>query len=78
MWKTGIVLNLWGMADGLYEPKEENSRGITMHYPISLLDVDAKIMFGILASRLSAFLLQNGFINRKQQYQVSQDVLNIV
>ena len=57
----------WSKAEGVYIPKEENLAGISMFCPISLLDIDGKIMFGILANRLAAFLLQNGYINTSVQ-----------
>ena len=53
----------WSKAEGVYIPKEENSAGISMFHPISLLDIDGKIMFGSLANRLVVFLLWNGYID---------------
>ena len=35
--------------------------------PLSLLDVDGKIKMGIFAGRLSAFLLNNSYINTSVQ-----------
>ncbi len=36
-------------------------------HPIALLNVEGKIMFGILAERLSSFVLENGLINTSVQ-----------
>ena len=58
----------WSKAEGVYIPKEgELSRNqfVPVQYPF--LDVDGKIMFGILANRLAAFLLQNGYIDTSVQ-----------
>ena len=57
----------WSKAEGVCIPKEENLAGINMFHPISLLGVDGKIMFGILANSLAAFLLQNGYIDMSVQ-----------
>ena len=67
LWRNDVVSDSWSKAEGVYIPKEENSVGISMFCPISLLDMDGKIMFGILANRLAAFLLQNGYINTSVQ-----------
>ena len=67
LWGNDVVPDSWSTAQGVYIPKEENSAGINMFHPISLLDVDGKIMFGILANRLAAFLLQNGYIDTSVQ-----------
>ena len=69
LWRNDVVPDSWSKAEGVwvYIPKVENLAGISMFHPISLLDIDGKIMFGILANRLAAFLLQNGYINTSVQ-----------
>ena len=42
-WKKGIVPQEWYLADGIWIPKEMQSRGITNFRPISLLNVGGKI-----------------------------------
>ena len=35
----------WGLADGIYIPKEKNSKNLEQFRPISLLNVEGKIFF---------------------------------
>ena len=65
LWRNDVVPDSWSKAEGVYIP--ENSAGINMFHPISLLDIDGNNMFGILANRLATFLLQNGYINTSVQ-----------
>ena len=44
-------------------PKEQNSKDINQFRPISLLNVEGKIFFAILASRLTKYLLTNEYID---------------
>ena len=67
LWRNYAMPDSWSKAEGVYIPKEENLAGISMFCPISLLDIDDKIMFGILANRLAAFLLRNGYMNTSVQ-----------
>ena len=55
------------IADGVYIPKEKNSEGIGHFHPISLLNVERKIFFIVLASRLTRYLLINEYINTSAQ-----------
>ena len=48
------------IADGVYIPKEQNSKDINRFRPISLLNVEEKIFFTVVASRLTKYLLTNG------------------
>ena len=66
-WNKEIIASSWNKAEGIYLPKEENSIGISAFCPISLLNVDGKIFFGILARRLSKFLIGNGYIDMSIQ-----------
>jgi hypothetical protein len=65
VWRKDSVPLSWSKAEGVYIPKEENSISNTLGQfrPISLLNVEGKIMFGILAERMSSFVLENGLIN---------------
>ena len=66
-WKKGIVPQEWCLADGIWKPKEMQSRGITNFRPVSLLNVEGKIYFGVLARRMTTFLMSNHYINTSVQ-----------
>ena len=53
----------WGLADGIYIPKEKNSKHLEQFQPILLLNVEGKIFFGVIAKRMMRFVLNNKFIN---------------
>ncbi len=57
----------WCSAEGVYIPKEENSVEIGSFRPISLLDVEGKILLGVFAARMGKFLLDNGYIDTSVQ-----------
>ena len=57
----------WKRADGVYIPKEQNSTEIGQFRPISLLNVEGKIFFAVLAKRLTDFLLRNGYVDTTVQ-----------
>lgn len=61
------MVESWNKAEGVYIPKIEDAKEIGDYRPISLLEVDGKIMFGILAKRLTEYLLANGFVNTSVQ-----------
>jgi len=48
-------------------PKEKDATGISQFCPISLLNIEDKIFFSIIAQRLSTCLLKNGFIDTSVQ-----------
>ena len=64
--RNDVMPDSWSKAEGVYIPKE-NLAGISMFHPISLLDIDGKIIFGILANRLVAFLPWNGYTDTSVQ-----------
>ncbi len=66
-WNNEIIVPSWNKAEGLYLPKEEKSVGIGAFRPISLLNVDGKVFFGVIASRLTKYLINNGYIDRSVQ-----------
>ena len=67
VWRKGKVPGSWNKAEGVYIPKEENSSALGQFRPISLLNVEGKIMFGILTERMASFLLENGLVNTSVQ-----------
>ena len=57
----------WELADGIYIPKEKNSKNLEQFRPISLLNVEGKIFFGVIAKRMMRFVLNNKFVNTSIQ-----------
>ncbi|GFN89041.1 reverse transcriptase [Plakobranchus ocellatus] len=49
-------------AEGVYIPKEQNSTEINQFGPILLLNVEGKIL-AVMASRLTKYLTENGYVN---------------
>ena len=66
MWERKNVAKRWEMAEGIYLPKEEKS-ALGQFRPISLLNIDGKIMFGIIAKRFISFVRNNGYVNETVQ-----------
>ena len=67
MWHRKDVAERWCIAEGLYLPKEADSKVLGQFRPVSLLNIDGKIMFGILAKRIIKFVTENGYINESNQ-----------
>ena len=66
-WTEKIVPKEWCEADGIYIPKEKDSVGIGNFRPISLLNVEGKIFFGVIAQRMTAYLTANKMIDTSVQ-----------
>ncbi|GFN84981.1 reverse transcriptase [Plakobranchus ocellatus] len=66
-WKNIKISKEWMTAEGVYIPKEQDSRGINQFRPISLLNVEGKICFSVMVSRLTKYLTGNGYINTSVQ-----------
>ncbi|KAK3757186.1 hypothetical protein RRG08_063162 [Elysia crispata] len=62
-WSNLKISEQWMSADGVYIPKEQNSTEMNLFRPISLLNVEGKIFFSVMASRLTKYLTENGYIN---------------
>ncbi|XP_052256524.1 uncharacterized protein LOC127861838 [Dreissena polymorpha] len=56
VWRKGYVPEAWKEAEGIFTPKERNSKTVNQFRTISLLNVQGKIFFAILARRLTSFL----------------------
>ena len=67
MWRAKSVAERWCLAEGIYLPKEENSKELGQFRPISLLNIDGKVMFGVIANRIIKFVQKNGFVNESVQ-----------
>ena len=55
------------MSEGLYLPKEADAKKIGEFRPISILNVDGKVFFGILAWRVISFVQKNGYVDESVQ-----------
>lgn len=67
VWRRNRLPDDWLIAEGCFIPKEENSLSIKQFRTISFLNVEGKIFFGILVSRLTTFLLSNKYIDTSVQ-----------
>ena len=67
LWRKKQLPDSWALAEGCFVPKEWNSSGLDQFREISLLDVEGKIFWSIVAKRLTTFLLRNGFIDPSVQ-----------
>jgi len=63
MFRKKDAAKRWYLAEGIYLPKEEESKDIGQFRTISLLNVDGKVYFGILAARVMKFVQANGYID---------------
>ena len=66
-WSNLKISEQWMSADGVYIPKEQNSTEINQFRPISLLNVEGQIFFSVMASCLTKYLTENGYINTSVQ-----------
>ncbi len=60
-WEKSIILKAWRRAGGILISKEKNSSTIHQFRQISLLNVEGKIFFSVVAQRHSAFLKKNNY-----------------
>ncbi|TWW71600.1 hypothetical protein D4764_16G0000970 [Takifugu flavidus] len=67
IWRRGRVADQWRCAEGLWIPKEEDSKNINQFRTISLLSVEGKVFFSIVSRRLTEFLLKNNYTNTSVQ-----------
>ncbi|XP_060584269.1 uncharacterized protein LOC132740392 [Ruditapes philippinarum] len=67
VWRKGEVPEAWKEAEGIFTPKERNSKTVNQFRTISLLNVEGKIFFAILARRLTSFLTTNAYIDTSVQ-----------
>ncbi|KAI8490806.1 hypothetical protein Bbelb_315990 [Branchiostoma belcheri] len=66
-WRKKCVPVSWRRAGGVLIPKERVSSTIDQFRNISLLNVEGKLFFTILAKRLTSFLLSNSYIDTQVQ-----------
>ena len=66
-WERRRIESEWQRAEGIFIPKEKDSKEIHQFRPISLLNVEGKIFFAVLARRLTSYVIQNNYIDRSVQ-----------
>ena len=67
VWQKGIIPKAWRRAGGVLIPKEKDAADISQFRPISLLNVEGKIFFSVLAQRLSIYLEKNKYVDTSVQ-----------
>ena len=67
VWDSGEIPESWAVADGIYIPKEDKATTLNQFRPISLLNVEGKVFFSVLAKRLTSFLLSNSYVETSIQ-----------
>ena len=66
-WEKGIVPKAWRRSGGVLIPKEKYSTDIDQFRPISLLNVEGKIFFSVIAQRVSSYLERNNLVDTTVQ-----------
>ena len=67
IWRKEKVPEEWQKAEGIFTPKEKDSKDISQFRTISLLNVEGKIFFSVLSKRLTNFLLKNNYVDTSVQ-----------
>lgn len=66
IWRRSRIPEQWRVAEGVWIPKEGDSKKIDQFHIISLC-VEAKIFFSAVSNRLSTFLSKNKHIDTSVQ-----------
>ncbi|XP_068595260.1 retrovirus-related Pol polyprotein from type-1 retrotransposable element R2 [Brachionichthys hirsutus] len=67
IWVKGVIPPSWKRAEGCFVPKEKDSSEISQFRTISLLSVEGKIFFSVLARRITTFMVKNKYIDTSIQ-----------
>ena len=67
VWRKKKLPPGWKKAEGVFCPKQENAREIEQFRTISLLSVEGKIFFAVLAKRLLTYMMVNDYIDTSIQ-----------
>ena len=67
VWRTKDTPGRWSSAEGCFVPKEQHSKRIDQFREISLLDVEGKIFWAIVAKRMGQYLQANSYVNTSVQ-----------
>ena len=63
VWRQQKIPECWQYAEGCLIPKEEKSRHIKQFRTISLLSVEGKIFFSLMSQRMTAYMLENNYLD---------------
>ena len=63
VWHKGNIPNGWKRAEGCFVPKEKDSEKIKQFRNISLLSVEGKVFFSIMAKRMTEYMISNKYID---------------
>ena len=66
-WKTQSIPPSWCKEVTTFIPKEKDSQNFSQFRGIALLNVEGKIVFSILARRMTSYLLVNKYVNTSCQ-----------
>lgn len=66
-WKKQLIPLEWLRAVAVFILKEANSKDIGQFRNIALLNVEGKILFAVMARRITTYLLENGYIDTSCQ-----------
>jgi hypothetical protein len=67
IWRKGKIPACWQLAEGCFVPKEERSESIEQFRTISLLNVEGKIFFSVLARRMTNYMVDNQYVDTSVQ-----------
>ena len=67
IWRKGRIPSCWQRAEGCFVPKVENSQTIGQFRTISLLNVEGKIFFSVLAHRMTSYMTGNQYVDTAVQ-----------
>ena len=67
VWKKQSIPKAWRRAGRIFIPKERDSVEINQFRPISLLNVEGKVFFSVVARRLTSYLEKNRIIDTTVQ-----------
>ncbi|VDI66434.1 Hypothetical predicted protein [Mytilus galloprovincialis] len=65
--EKGTIPESWQKAEGCFVPKEKDSKDISQFRTISLLSVEGKIYFSVLANRMTKYMVENSYIDTSMQ-----------
>lgn len=63
VWQNQAIPTAWQRAGGILIPKEKDLAEIHQFHQISLLNVEGKIFFSVVAHRLTVHLEKNQYID---------------
>ena len=67
LWRKEIISKTWRRAEGVFIPKENGATTAEKFRTISLLNVEGKLQMGLLAGKMTAFVLGNDYIDTSIQ-----------